>query len=87
MREININSDQIAQRVANINISRLINIVSKKQNFVKKEVTLEIVFALLVSPIVAIENTKINKTLNILTRAFKNLKINNARKIIKNEIY
>ncbi len=47
----------------------------------------KIVFALLMLLVVAIENTKINKTLNTLIRAFENLKINSVRKIIKSEIY
>ena len=37
MQEININSNQIAQQIANINISKLINIINKKQNFIKKK--------------------------------------------------
>ena len=45
------------------------------------------IFVSLVLLIVAIENTKINKILNILTQVFENLKINNIRKIIKSEIY
>jgi len=45
------------------------------------------IFAFLVLLVVAIENTKINKILNILIQAFKNLKINNVRKIIKSKIY
>ncbi len=61
--------------------------MSKKQDLVKKKITSKTIFASLVSLIVAIKNTKINKTLNILIQAFKNLKINNVRKIIKSEIY
>ncbi len=53
----------------------------------KKKITSKIIFVSLVSLIVAIKNTKINKTLNILIQAFKDLKINNVYKIIKNEIY
>ncbi len=87
IQEININSNQIAQQVANINISKLINIISKKQDFVKKKIILKIVFASLVSLAIAIENTKINKILNILIQAFENLKINNACKIIESKIY
>ncbi len=45
------------------------------------------IFVSLVLLIVAIENTKINKILNILTQVFENLKINNIRKIIESEIY
>ncbi len=45
------------------------------------------IFVPLVLLIVAIENTKINKILNILTQVFENLKINNIRKIIESEIY
>jgi len=48
---------------------------------------LKLIFALLVSLAIAIKNTKINKILNILIRAFKDLKINNVCKIIKNKIY
>ena len=66
IQEININSDQITQRVANINISKLINIISKKQNLIKKKITLKTIFTFLILLIVAIENTKINKILNIL---------------------
>jgi len=65
----------------------LINIVSKKQDLVKKKVMSKTIFAFLVLLVVAIENTKINKILNILIQAFKNLKINNVRKIIKSKIY
>jgi len=48
---------------------------------------LKIIFVFLISLAIAIENIKINKTLNILIQAFKNLKINNIRKIIKSKIY
>ena len=37
MQEININNNQTIQRVANININKLINIISKKQDLVKKK--------------------------------------------------
>jgi len=36
---------------------------------------------------IAISNLKINKTLNILTRVFKELKINSAQDITKSKIY
>jgi len=87
MREIIINSNQIAQRIANSNISELINIISKKQELIKQKVTLKIAFASLVLLIIAINNAKINKTLNILIRIFKDLKINNVYNITKSEIY
>ena len=61
IQKININSNQTTQRVANININKLINIINKKQNFVKKKVILKIIFVLLVLLIVAIKNTKIKK--------------------------
>ncbi len=48
---------------------------------------LKIIFALLILLAIAIKNTKINKILNILIRAFEDFKINNVRKIIKSEIY
>ena len=87
MQEININSNQTTQRITNININKLINIVSKKQNFIKKKVTLKIIFVFLILLAVAIKNTKINKILNILIQVFKIFKINNIRKITKNKIY
>ncbi len=68
-------------------MSKLINIINKKQDLVKKKVTLKTIFVLLVLLAVAIENTKINKILNILIRAFKDLKINNVCKIIESKIY
>ncbi len=86
MPEININNNQIAQQIANININKLINIVSKKQDLVKKKNILKIVF-FLVLLVAAIENTKINKILNILIQVFKDFKINSICKIIKSEIY
>jgi len=67
MREIDINSDQTAQRVANNNINKLVNIISKKQELIKKKITSKIVFASLILLAIAIDNAKINKTLNILT--------------------
>ncbi len=48
---------------------------------------LKTIFASLVLLTIAIENTKINKILNILIQAFKNLKINNICKITKSKIY
>jgi len=48
---------------------------------------LKIVFVFLILLVVAIENTKINKILNILIQVFKDFKINNVCKIIKSKIY
>ncbi len=48
---------------------------------------LKTIFVSLVLLVVPIENTKINKILNILIRTFEDFKINNIRKIIKNKIY
>ncbi len=87
IQKISINSNQTTQRVANININKLVNIINKKQNFVKKKITSKTIFIFLVSQVVAIENTKINKILNILTQVFEDLKINNVCKIIKSKIY
>ena len=87
IREININSNKVAQRIANSNISKLVNIISKKQELIKKKVTSKIAFAFLVLLAIAIDNVKINKTLNILIRVFENFKINSVRDIIKNKIY
>ncbi len=48
---------------------------------------LKTTFVFLVLITIAIENTKINKILNILIQVFKDFKINNVRKIIENKIY
>jgi len=57
------------------------------QDLIKKKIILKIIFAFLVLLAIAIENTKINKTLNILIQAFENLKINNVYKIKESKIY
>lgn len=87
MREMGINSDQAAQRVADINMSGLVDMVSKKQGLVKKEVTPETAFAPPVSPAVAVDIAETNKTLNTLTRVFERLKINSARGMTEGEVY
>jgi len=61
--------------------------ISKKLQLIKKKVTLKIAFAFLILLTIAINNAKINKTLNILIQAFKNLKINNVCNITKNKVY
>ncbi len=57
------------------------------QDLIKKKIILKIIFAFLVLLAIAIENTKINKTQNILIQAFENLKINNVYKIKESKIY
>jgi len=87
IQEININNNSIAQQVANINISNLINIISKEQKLVKKIIISKIVFSLLILLATTINNLKTNKTLYILTRVFEELKIHNVQDIIKSEVY
>ena len=87
MQELDINNNSIIQKIIDINISDLINIVNKKQKLIKKIVTSKTTFSFLMLLAISINNFEINKTLSNLIKAFENLKINNARNIIENKIY
>jgi len=87
IQEININNNSTIQQVINIDINNLINIINKKHKLTKKVITFRIMFSFLTLLAIAISNSKINKTLNILTRIFEKFKINNAQNIIETEVY
>jgi len=87
LQEVNISSNSTTQQVTNSNINNLINIINKKQKLIKKIIIFETIFSFSILFAIATSNSKTNKTLNILTRVFKKLKINNAQNITKNEVY
>ncbi len=87
MRKLDINNNLTIQKIININISDLINIINKKQKLIKKIIIFKTTFSLLILFALSTSNFKINKTLKNLIKNFKNLKNNSARDITKSEIY